>query len=535
MQIKLRRDELIQDIRELTNLLENAHPDPYSKGGGKVAYHRRLQKMIMAIPLDGMEKQEFFLHLQQFIAKVGDGHTGLIRAESSLDKHNPGGLPLYFEPIEERLVVKAVTNEKYLPLIGSILMSVEGIPFEELIKRQEKLVGFENIYQLLSFLGKTGFLFYRDYLKHLIPEWKNEAQIHLVLRNLDGEDEAYLLPPAEKVTFPLMELKTKINLPETGNRSFSYHFIGPKENVALLSIENMMTYREAFEYWDATGSTTFEKLGRRVYKIHNNDEPPEDYKKVISGIPSVTETFVSLIREMKHRESRILIVDLRNNSGGNSCMIQILLYFLVGFDRIISLLMENTEIRKLSEHLHQTSTKGIDVDEISYRDFVPVTITDYDFSKDPSFHPGNLKYATVAALTRTFKNMPSFAREFESGEFEAHYLPKTILVLCSSSTFSSGFNLMTDLYRLGALIVGIPSGQAGNSCGDNRTYELTNSRLRVSFSTKYFVAFPDDPEMGSLLRPHYPLTYEKLASFGFDKHAILLYALEIAEELEEYK
>jgi len=160
MKNKIRRDLLIQDIRELTNLLENAHPDPYSTGGGKIAYHRRLQTLIKDTPLKGMEKQEFFIHLQPFIAKVGDGHTRLIGAESSLDKQNPGGLPLYFKPIEERLVVKAVTTEEYLPLIGCILSSVEGIPFEELVKRQEKLVGFENVYQLLSILGKTGFLFY---------------------------------------------------------------------------------------------------------------------------------------------------------------------------------------------------------------------------------------------------------------------------------------------------------------------------------------------------------------------------------------
>ena len=92
---------------------------------------------------------------------------------------------------------------------------------------------------------------------------------------------------------------------------------------------------------------------------------------------------------------------------------------------------------------------------------------------------------------------------------------------------------MTDLYRLGALIVGIPSSQAGNSCGDNRTYELTNSKLRISFSTKYFAAFPDDPEKGHLLRPHYPLTYKKFISYGFDKNAILLYALDRLKELEE--
>ncbi|MFX0066487.1 MAG: hypothetical protein ACFFC7_30390 [Candidatus Hermodarchaeota archaeon] len=67
MDPKIKRDALIQDIRDLTDILENAHPDPYIRGGGKIVYHRRLQNLIRGIPPEGMSRQEFFFHLRPFI------------------------------------------------------------------------------------------------------------------------------------------------------------------------------------------------------------------------------------------------------------------------------------------------------------------------------------------------------------------------------------------------------------------------------------------------------------------------------------
>jgi hypothetical protein len=37
--------------------------------------------------------------------------------------------------------------------------------------------------------------------------------------------------------------------------------------------------------------------------------------------------------------------------------------------------------------------------------------------------------------------------------------------------------------------------------------------------------FPDDSELARVLPVHYPLTYEKLASYDFDPNAEYLYAL----------
>ncbi len=530
MEKKISREALIQDIRELTNIIENAHPDPYLKGGGRIAYHRRLQKLIRDVPLEGMTQREFFFHLQPFIAKIEDGHTTIKEAGSSVDDINPGGIPLIFDAIEEKLYVRAVTNEKYRPLIGCILISIEGVSFKEIVKRQKNRIGFENVYQLLSTLGNKGSLYYSDYLKQLIPEWSTFEQITVILRHTSGTEKEYSFPPAKNVQAPFIEQKTRIELPQTDNPFFFYHFIDPEKKIAFLRITNMITYRETYEYWEATGTTNFNDLARRVFKDFNDEEPPEDYKKVIEGIPTATETFLSLVKEMKRKKTKFLIVDLRKNSGGNDTMIQILLYFLVGFSKTISLLMSKTEIRKYSEFLNKTSEKGVGLKEVFYGKLVPMTINDYDFSYDPSFCPGELKQAVKDHMVSIFEKMASFNKEFKSGEYEGYYLPEKIVVLCSGVTFSSGFDLMTDLYRLGAVIVGIPSGQAGNSCGDIRLYELANSKLKGTISTKYFIAFPDDQEKGHLLKPHHPLTYEKFVSYNVDKNSILLYALDLIKE-----
>jgi len=68
---------------------------------------------------------------------------------------------------------------------------------------------------------------------------------------------------------------------------------------------------------------------------------------------------------------------------------------------------------------------------------------------------------------------------------------------------------------------------AGNCFGDTLQFQLDNSKLSGSVSHKYFDMFPDDPEMGRVLRMHHQLTYEKLKSYNFDPNAEILFALEI--------
>jgi len=95
---------LRQDILQMVDLIEKVHPDPYINGGGKVAFYRRLHKLLEDIPADGMTKDEFWEIIRPFITAIKDSHTTI---GLKLGTRNPseysGGIPLMFSIIERSL------------------------------------------------------------------------------------------------------------------------------------------------------------------------------------------------------------------------------------------------------------------------------------------------------------------------------------------------------------------------------------------------------------------------------------------------
>jgi hypothetical protein len=58
--------------------------------------------------------------------------------------------------------------------------------------------------------------------------------------------------------------------------------------------------------------------------------------------------------------------------------------------------------------------------------------------------------------------------------------------LISGETFSSGMWTADDLRKLGAVLVGSPTGGKPNSYGNVSTFQLPNSQITVGYSTRYF-------------------------------------------------
>ncbi len=143
------QQELVEDVRQLLSLLENVHPQPYFKGGGKMAFHQRFQKLLNAIPEKGMTREDFRGLLSPFIASVGDGHTH-VYPDSPFEF---SGIPILFYVVEKDLYVSAVEDEKYRNLLGSRLHSIEGVEFEEIVSRTQEYYSADNIYGTLAVLG----------------------------------------------------------------------------------------------------------------------------------------------------------------------------------------------------------------------------------------------------------------------------------------------------------------------------------------------------------------------------------------------
>lgn len=518
---KIPRELLIKDIREMTGIIENAHPDPYFNGGGKVAYHKRLQELIRDLPTEGLGPEEAYMRMQMFLATLNDGHTLLLPPDNMMNRNNPGGLPLFFDMVYDSVYVKAVNHKTDHSLLGCLLLEVEGVGLDELSKRIAATIGSENKYAILGRIVNRHLFAFRPFLRHLVPEWKGNS-IQVTVKDPDGKISRHDLPPA--IGFEQHTLEQGSSSPYGSNASFSYRFI---DDVAVLRIDGTDIVREVYENIPQQKLKGRERQIVENYKLYHKKEPHEmELAEMVDALPSAYETFCNLFTELRQKQTADLVVDLRYNEGGTSTLQYLFLYFIAGFARIRDILERPIEVQKYSTY-YQNSTSKIKLEEVGYHDKVPLTIDDYDFSSYSNFStkPFTVEYVTKA-LTKYFASIsPSLSKEMQVREFEGHYTPTNIYVLTSPTTFSSGFDLAVSLYEMGAKLVGVPSGQAPTFYGNVIRWQLKHSQLRGMNATKLFMKFPDK-QHENVLMPDYLLTYELLCKYNFDENASLLLALD---------
>ena len=501
------REQLIEDARQLADILESTHPDPYINGGGRIAFHRRLHRLLNAIPEEGMTRDEFYRLLRPFVAGVGDAHT-ILMGGYRRDRRQPGGVPLRFAVVESSLVVTSVPRAAQQDLLGARLVSVQDVPLAELLQRQKQLVGIDNQYHGLQRLARES-LRYKAYLQDLVPEWKNTAHVRVELRSRNGATLARRL--AQPGLFASWSTRSsRVALPVPDASGFLYAFLkapGLEREIAYLRFTHMTGYREHVEGRDA---------GARG----------------LSRVPSATATFRSLVGDMKARGTEVLIVDVRGNGGGNSLIVDILIYFLYGKDSLREISGFGTGESGVFRYsrLYFAARPRQSLDSINARRVVPLVEGDYEFGA--SFQDGRPVARLLRPLTeppgfRELRASPTFGPEFASGVYSGYWRPKRVMVLCDAGTASAGFSVVVALHRLGGMLVGTPSAQAPNSFGSATGWRLNHTGIEGYVPVIAAVHFPEEPAKARVLPVDYPLTYERLASYDFDPNAEYLYALEL--------
>jgi len=498
------RTQLLEDTRQLARIIEDTHPEPYQNGGGRMAFHRRLHRVLNAISDEGMTKDEFFALVRPFVAAVGDMHTGFLGGYKVDDAH-PGGVPLRLSVVEEFLVVRGVERQ-HQEYLGAKLLSVEGIPVAGLVARQRALQGVDNQYHALQLLAERS-LAYRPYMQDLLPEWKDVSKVRVELQRPDGRIDAVELKQPGKDAVEVSP-PSRVVLPVPDESGFRAAFLkipsGDRE-IAYIRFAHMGGYRETREERDPI-------------------------KTMIARPPSATDVFRKLVTEMKARRTETLILDVRGNHGGNSLISEMLVYFLYGRAELLRMAGvsngENGAFRY--SRLYFADRPAESLAEINRDRAVPLVEGDYDFrwsyvdgrpiarSTGPQREPPIVKFMRLS---------PTFRAEFDRGTFSGHYKPERVVVLCDAGTMSAGFSVVVEFDFFDALTVGTPSAQAPNSYGSAAVFTLTHTGLKGMVPMIAATHFRDDPSKAQVLPLDFPMTYERLKSYSFDPHAEYLYAL----------
>ena len=528
---KISRSFLVDDVRQMAEILERTHPDPYIHGGGKIAFHRRMQDLIRTIPEDGLTQKEFYRHLCPLLAAVGDGHTSFWPAYN-LNYQSPGGIPLYFQAVDNILYVAGVIDSTQQHLLGSKLIAVENITVAELLKCQAQIKGYDNQYQLMRYLGYDGSLWFREMMAQLIPEWRGDS-ISVVLMTPDDGEIALTLAVNKTGQEQLISAATTVTLPSTEKSNYVYRFMDGEKKTVLLLVENMYTYRESFEMGMAHKGDLRKDLANYLYQKYNDRPAPSAYADVVAGIPSATELCRELLQEMRENQAENLIIDLRRNQGGNAFISTIFYYFLHGKDALISFSDRRSIFVKKYSPLFWKQYPAWHIDDINNHQPIILTEEDYDFSGYPEPGDNLTREESIRIIEDEAVMAATFWQEYQSEEFSGFYRPKNIFILCSPLTNSSGYAFMYDQWAGGGRVVGIPSSQAGNNFGAWVGFKLKYSRLKGGVSHLYITHFRDDPAMGRVFRPDYEMTWDNLKRLDFDPNAEVLYTLEIINSQRE--
>lgn len=279
------------DIELLIEFLEENHPAPYHRNS-RETWRRAasdLEKKLRSCTRD-----QAILGFQALIALAGDGHSR-IRVPSRYQRSRKW-FPIHTHAFSDGLYLRTAHRD-YAPYFGQKIVAVNGVPIGEVFQRILPLIGYDNMMGALN-----------QFPHHLRSPWSLHAtgitpdvanEVVITFENSDekrtdakitANHDSWIT--REWVDADFQETKPKpLHRTADGNYSFTYV---EKEKLAYL-------------YFDSVRNDQGESLAdfcRRVFAL------------------------------VEERDVEKLVLDIRENSGGNNYLNQPLVHGLIRCEKI---------------------------------------------------------------------------------------------------------------------------------------------------------------------------------------------------------
>ncbi len=391
----LSREQAIFDIDALVYAISEVHPDMFSQCS-QTDFFRAVGQLKRSVA-DSICVESLYLGLAPLVAMLGDGHTHLLLPEEKVMNGHDAVMPVYVNVTPDRKLVAAWSVGGAVPS-GAEVLSVNGVEAETVIASMLPLESGE-----------------RDAFRLMRADYDFTGLFHLM--------------------YPADEYKVVYRIPGSGKPMSTTLLPLRWDEVKSFFVPHEEDQETPYSYTvDERGNTAV--MDFRSFR----DE---------DGMKRFAE---SMFSDLRQRKISNLIIDLRENGGGNSLVGDILLRYIcpqpfTQMDKVLTRLTPLT-LRLLNTR-NVTASFGLSV--IPQEDYIrPI-------SADEGFFDGNVYLLTSA---KTFSAAASFAWVFSQ---------------CGIGT-----------------IIGEETGGMNVSYGDKVWYTLPLSGLECGISFKRFWQFRAD-------------------------------------------
>ncbi|MBP1638814.1 MAG: peptidase [Bacteroidetes bacterium] len=506
-------DTLVSDFKSYVKLLQETHPDPYSNMGGKVQFYNRSEEIIDKIRVMPRGSINILTDaIRELNAQLNDGHTSVNMSNQQFadDLYAPVSVSV----IPDGLILTSVPKQdaKYL---GAKIIGVNGHAIEELCRKVTSRYGCENTYHAyddLRFLLCRSRMYKRIYQSDL-------SSLTLEVETVDGKKAIIDFPFLAKMEADKVERsKVEHSMLQEDFPYIGYKFLDNKRNIMYFRDATVMSRDNlCYMYENHWGS-----LKESIADIYNNylkKTMPDSLDNAIREIPSFTEVFYNMLMDMKQSESEYLIVDLRNNSGGWSPIVYPVLYQLYG-DNYLKKNMEVTFYRLLSPLY--LAKNNMTLNEFNAQNHTNHQIGDYLITKSEDIK-GDIKSIRSKFIANSMSERKDLLLKQDGSPV---YTPKKVFVITSSGTFSAAFHFAFYLWKMGAIVVGVPSSQAPNTYMEVTPYRLPLTGVIGSISNAVQEFLPSDNSKAKIFYPDLMPTHKDYAKNNYDGDTEVKYIIQ---------
>lgn len=508
-------DSLINDFRYFIEKLEETHPDPYSKYGGRPMFRRSAEVTERWMRYDSIStKEQLASYINTFLVPLHDGHT-LVANPNSEPSNNKEMLcaPIKFKVLDDRLFVRAIDN-RMNELVGSRLLEVEGVEIDDLVIRMASKYPAEN--NAGMYLNASWNLRNKQTLEYCIGKELSDS-LHITLLDTQKNKVHLAFPFLTQDVLRAMKYENYESQLDLPTKNISYSFIG-NDTKTMYFRTSTMNSKDNIEFEYKNGMSTFADDLSHCYFV-NNAMQPDNVEEAIAKLPSFSEEFRKMLIEMQKHKCQNLIIDLRGNGGGWFPIAAPTLYQMWGNDYLGKnmgtaqcILISPLYIEKLNttlEDFNVSNGSNFRFGDYAFIESQDVTIND---EVAESIIMSNRMMSSSKDVLLKQKGIPV-------------YTPKNVFVVTDAQTFSAAFHYAFYLWKMGAKVVGTSSSQAPNTYMAQTPLHLPITNLFASISNTVQMFLPSDDPKAEMLIPDYAMTEDLYHKYGYDSNAEIIYIL----------